>query len=45
MTQFIVTSLVKIENTKLKAGLGRADIMSTALDMLSVKAQGHPGRT
>lgn len=44
MTQFIITSLAKIENTKLRADLGRADIMSTALDMLSGKVQGHPGR-
>lgn len=44
MTQFIITSLAKIENTKLRADLGRADIMSTALDMLSVKVQEHPGR-
>lgn len=43
-TQFIITSLPKIEKTKLRAVLGRADIMSTALDMLSVKVQGHPGR-
>lgn len=44
MTQFIITSLANVKTAKLRAGLGRADIMSTALDMLSVKVQRHPGR-
>lgn len=44
MTQIKITSLAKFENTRLRAGLGWTDTMSTALDMLSVKVQENPGR-